>query len=384
MAPPTDLLARGGAIAAVDKFARANTADVDMPSPLQRLLARAPAWLPWFCARLLAGCGVVIAISLIVFGATQALPSDPARMILGAEASEQTIATLRDQLGLDRPLLEQYASWAAAMLRGDLGRSLDSNVAVGPLLAGRFANSLALTLYTIALTIPFALAGGIFLALRRDSRLDRAAVALLVLFKAVPGFALAIGLVMLLSTSVFHLLPAASLLDPERPALLQFNYLILPTLTLTLTISPYLLRLVRASMIEAMESEYVVAARLRGIPERRIIWRHALPNALIPSVQGIAMTVRALFGGALLTEVVFSYPGIGNTLNAAIEMRDLPMIQAVVLVIAIGIVAINLAADLLTVLLTPRLRTATRLRRHAPGRRRVLQLWNLSRPGRRT
>jgi len=324
--------------------------------------ARLPPWLPWFCGRLLSGAAVVVVISMIVFGATQALPSDPARIILGPEAPEQTIAVLRQQLGLDTTLTQQYLRWAGELLNGNLGHSIDSNVAVDGLVAARFANSLTLALCVFVLTVPLALSAGIFLALRRDSRLDRFAVGTLVLFKAIPGFVLGIFLVMLFSTSVFHVLPAASLLDPEKPALLQVEYLILPTLTLTLAISPYLLRLVRASMIETMEAEYITAARLRGVPERQIIWRHAMPNALIPAIQGIATTFRVLIGGALLIEVVFSYPGIGNTLNAAIEMRDLPMIQAIVIVITVGVVLINLLADLFTILLTPRLRTSAQPR----------------------
>ncbi|MFT7773957.1 ABC transporter permease [Roseateles sp.] len=333
-----------------------------------------PTWAPWFAGRLLTGLGVVVAISIVVFASTQALPSDPARIILGPEASEATIAVLREQLGLNKPIVVQYLSWAGQMLSGDLGRSIDSNVPVGELLRSRFANSLLLTACVALTALPLALALGVWLALRRDTTTDRLALGALVLLKAVPGFAIAILLVMLFSTSVFKVLPAASLLDPDRGLLSQWRYLVLPTVTLALSIAPYLLRLVRASMIEVLESDYVAAARLRGIPERRIVWRHALPNALIPAIQGVAMTLRVLFGGALIAEVVFSYPGIGNTLNAAIEMRDMPMIQAIVLVITVGIVAINLAADLATVLLTPRLRTAGRIKARAPGLRHALRL----------
>lgn len=335
---------------------------------------RWPSWTRWFLGRVLGGLGVVLAISIIVFAATQALPSDPARIILGPEASEATIAVLREQLGLNKPIVVQYLHWAGQMLSGDLGRSIDSNVPVGELMRARFANSLLLTICVALTALPLALVGGVWLALRRDGRVDRWTISGLVLLKAVPGFAIAIVLVLLFSTSVWKVLPAASLLEPDRGLLAQWRYLVLPTATLALSITPYLLRLVRASMIEVLESDYITSARLRGIPERRIVWRHALPNALIPAIQGVAMTLRVLFGGALIAEVVFSYPGIGNTLNAAIEMRDMPMIQAIVLVITVGIVAINLAADLATVLLTPRLRTAGRIRARSPGRRHALRL----------
>ncbi len=128
---------------------------------------------------------------------------------------------------------------------------------------------------------------------------------------------------MFFSTSVLHILPAASLLIPNESPYSQLEFLILPILTLALSLIPYLMRLVRGSMIDALESEYVTSARLRGIPERRIIWKHVLPNALVPVVQGTALTIRVLLSGALIIEVVFSYPGIGNALNAAIEMRDI-------------------------------------------------------------
>jgi len=317
-----------------------------------------PTWLPWLLGRLTSGLLVVFVISFIVFGATQALPSDPARIILGPEASEQSIEILRQQLGLNKPIYIQYIHWAEQILSGNLGRSIDSHVEVSSIIKARFSNTLALAVTVAAFSIPLAIISGIFLALRRDTAVDRLAVSVLVLFKAVPSFVLAIWLVMLLSTSVFPILPAASLLDPNKSAFAQMHYLILPTLTLGLSVAPYLLRLVRSSMIEAMESDYVIAARLRGIPEANIIWYHALPNALIPTIQGIAMTFRFLFSGVVLIEVVFSYPGIGNALNAAIETRDLPMIQATVLIITFGIVVINLLADFITLLLTPKLRTS--------------------------
>lgn len=326
-------------------------------SHLHAVLYRLPPWFPWLLTRLLSGLGVVIVISFIVFGATQALPSDPARIILGPEASEQAIATLRQQLGLDQPIYLQYIHWVGEVLSGNLGRSLDSNVEIISIISGRFSNTIALTLTVSFIAIPLAIIAGVLLALNRDRAVDRLTISALILFKAVPGFVLGIWLVMLFSTSVFTVLPAASLLDPGKHALYQIEYLILPTLTLVLSVIPYLLRLVRASMIEAMESDYVVSARLRGIAEHKIIWQHALPNALIPTIQGIAMTFRFLFSGVVLIEVVFSYPGIGNTLNAAIETRDIPMIQAIVLVVTLSVVIINLAADFVTLLLTPKLRT---------------------------
>lgn len=324
---------------------------------MRHLTALAP-WARWLGRRLLGGAAAVVAISVIVFAATQALPSDPARMVLGPEATEQTVRTLQRQLGLDQPLPVQYLNWCGRLLRGDLGVSLDSQVPVQSLLASRANNSLALLAGVLALLVPLSLAGGVWLALHRDSWLERQLLGALIAIKAVPQFALGIALVMLFATSVWRWLPAVSLLESGRAAWLQPRFLVLPLATLLLAGLPYLCRLVRAAMIEALESEYVLAARLRGVPEWRILWRHALPNALIPAIQGLALTLSVLLGGTLVVEVVFAYPGIGSALNAAIEMRDLPVVQALVLLIAASVVLINLAADLLAVLLTPRLRTA--------------------------
>ncbi len=326
--------------------------------------ARLPGWLPWLAARLAGGLATILLISIIVFGATQILPSDPARVILGPEATEESIAVLQSQLGLDRPIAVQYANWIGRAVAGDFGDSLDSGVAVGQIVAERFANSFALMALVLAVAVPLSVLVGASLAARRDSRADRYAMTGLILFKALPGFILAIGLIIIFSTSVLPILPAVSLLEPGVSPFLQPAYLILPAATLILTVLPFLVRLVRASVIEVLESDYVTAARLRGVPERRILWRHAMPNALVPTIQGIAMTTRMLLGGALIIEVVFSYPGIGAALNAAIEMRDIPVIQAVTLLLASAVVLVNLIADVATMFVTPKMRTA-----HAPALR---------------
>ena len=344
-----------------------------MPEPIRT--SRLPAWLPWFVGRLGYGLLTAWVISLVVFIATQALPSDPARVILGPEAPLESILTLRQQLGLDRPILVQYFSWLAQVLRGDLGISLDSAQPVAELLFIRFGNTLALLLGVLLLVLPLALVIGVGLALRRDSRLDRWGLATLIVLKATPGYLIAIGLVLLFSMPHFDLLPAVSLIDPDRPLWRQLDYLALPVFALSLSALPYLARLVRASMIETLDSDYGGAARLRGVPHWRLVWCHTLPNALVPAIQGVALTLRTLIGGALLAEVVFSYPGIGTLLNSAIQMRDLPLLQGAVLVVTLGVVLVNLLADLLTVLLTPKLRTARRAGLIQRNRRGIQSWW---------
>ncbi|MFF7110430.1 ABC transporter permease [Pseudomonas sichuanensis] len=314
--------------------------------------------LRWLTLRLGGGLLGVLSISLLVFLAIRLLPSDPARVILGPGAPASSVQALRHQLGMDRPLARQYLDWLGSALRGDFGQSLDSHVAVVPLLAERLGASLALLGAFALPALLLALALGSLLALRQGGRLDRLCLPLLALFKSLPVFVVAVLLIMLLATSVFTWLPAMSLLDSERSPWAQPRYLALPALTLLLSAAPYLVRLQRAAMIEAWNSDYLDAARLRGIAPWRLLLRHALPNALLPLVQGMALVLSVFFSSVLLVEIAFNYPGLGNLLNDALRRRDVPLIQAGISLVAAFVVLVNLLADGLTVLLTPRLRTA--------------------------
>ncbi|MFC3984599.1 ABC transporter permease [Streptosporangium jomthongense] len=314
----------------------------------------------WLLRRVAYGAAAVWATSVVVFAATQALPSDPAMAILGGDATPESLARLRLDLGLDRPLWQRYLTWLGGVLTGDLGRSLDSGTDVASLLGGRLVNSLALLASALTVAVALALALGLFAALRRGGLADRVVTSVAVSLQAVPGFVVAVALIVLLATTVWPVLPAASLLEPGVSPFAQPHYLVLPALTLVAAETPYLLRQVRSSVAEALESDYATAARLRGVPERRVIWRHALPNGLVPAVQATALTTGVLLGGSLVVEVAFSYPGLGGALNAAVGARDIPVIQAAALLVAGGVVVVNLLADLVTVLLTPRLRTGER------------------------
>lgn len=326
-------------------------------SPVQAAARYLPPWAAWVAGRLLSSVAGLVVISLLVFITTQALPSDPARVILGPEAPEDAVATLRVQLGLDQPIGRQYLQWVGQLLTGDLGISIDSHLPIAQLLAPRIANSAVLLGLVLVTLVPLALILGIYLALHRDSRLDRTIIPTLVVLKAIPSFAIAFGLVLVFSTNIVHWLPAVSLFDASRPLWSQWSYFVLPGLTLVLTTLPYLTRLVRSSMIEILESEFITHARLRGLPEFQVIWRYALPNGLIPLIQAIALIAGVLLGGALVVEVVFAYPGIGTALNAAVDVRDVPVIQAIVLVLTSAIMLLNLTADIASAFLTPKLRT---------------------------
>jgi peptide/nickel transport system permease protein len=322
----------------------------------------------WVLRRLLFGVVVLFVVTLVIFVATHALPTDPAQAILGKNATPQTLIALRQQLGLDRPVYRQYLSWFTGVLHGDLGNSLTSsggvselgtgeNRPVTQLLGDRVANSLSLLAVTAAISIPLSLLLGAVTAVRRDRWLDRALLFLSLGLTALPEFVVGMTLVILLATTVLKVLPAVTLIPPGSSPFSYPSQMALPVLTLVFAVVPYLYRQVRASMIDVLESEYVAMARLKGMPERVVNWRHALPNALIPAIQASALIMAYLLGGIVIVEYLFHYPGLGGLLVDSITNRDLPVVEAVVLVFATGVVLFNLLADVATVYVTPKLRT---------------------------
>jgi len=300
---------------------------------------------------------VVFAASLLVFFATQALPGDPAEAILGRQATPEALAQLRASLGLDQPMYTQYVDWVTSLFSGDLGSSLASQAPVGSLLGPALTNSLSLLLMSAIVAVPLSITLGVLTAVRRGGAVDRTSMVGSLVLTAMPEFVIAMILIVVLSTTVFKVLPAVAVIPPGSSPFLHPMEMVLPVLTLVLAVVPYLYRLVRATMIDVLESEFIAMARLKGVPERRVVWKHALPNALIPVTQASALVLAYLLGGIVVVEFIFGYPGLGTLLTDAVGQRDLPVIQAVTLVIAAGVVLFNLVADLLTVVLTPRLRT---------------------------
>jgi peptide/nickel transport system permease protein len=310
--------------------------------------------------RIALGLVTLVLVSLLVFGATQALPGDAARAILGKTATPERLAALRLQLHLNEPVWKQYALWAAHALRGDFGRSLATQEPVASLIDRRIGNSAFLVALSAVFAIPLSLLIGLASAVWRDSIADHALSLVSLVLAALPEFVIGIGLVLIFATGVFHVLPAVSMLDDSRPIWGQLDQTILPAITLDLAVIPYMARIIRASMIEVMESEYVQMANLKGLSRPLVVLRHALPNAIVPFVQVTALQLAWLAGGVVVVEFVFRYPGIGAALVDAVSNRDLPVVQALTLLIGAVYVLLNLAADIATILLTPRLRTALR------------------------
>jgi peptide/nickel transport system permease protein len=295
-------------------------------------------------------------VSVLVFGATQVLPGDAASAILGRSATPEQKELYRKQLGLDKPLPVQYWNWISGVAQGDLGTSVASQLPVTTFISQRAGKSLVLALAALLVLLPVSFAFGVWAGVRRDRPVDHViSVASLALI-ALPEFVTGTLLVAFIAVTL-KLLPPTSIIE-SGGALSNPKLLVLPVLTLCVTAAPYVIRMVRAGVSEAMSADYVQMARLSGIPERRVVLRHALRNALAPTVQVLTLTVQYLIGGIVIVETVFAYPGLGQGLVQAVVARDIPTVQGVAMLLAAIYIVINIAADLVVVLLIPKLRTA--------------------------
>lgn len=306
------------------------------------------------------GLLTLLAISMTVFGVTQALPGDVANQLLGVNATPEKLAQVRELLGLDRPLALQYWDWLRGIFSGDFGLSLANNMPVAELMGPRLLNTAVLALLSLVVAVPLCFILGTFAALHRDGWLDKSLLAVTTIVSGIPEFVLGILLVAVVTLGGLNMFPPVSNLDPQVSVWQQLHLLALPLATLVLTATPLLARMVRTTVSEQLDSEYVVAARLNGLPTFTLVVRQALPNAFAPLIQSTALTIRYLTAGVVMVEVVFSYPGMGLALINAVQLRDLPTVQFVALALAAIIVLTNVLADLMSILATPKLRTALR------------------------
>ena len=311
--------------------------------------------LRFFLRRLAFMLFILLIISLVVFAVTEILPGDAAQMILGQKATPETLAALRVRLGLDQPALVRYLAWIGGVLRGDWGESLVMNLPVGPLLAQRLGNTSVLALLAWLVSAILGIGLGILAGLYRDRWLDRLISLFVLFFVSFPPFVVAVFLIIVFSLWL-RWLPASSMIDANANLFSSLRFLILPTLTLTLGTLAEVARLVRANLIEVLESDYIRTARSKGLSSQLIVLRHALRNALLPAISVLALNIGYLMSGAVLVESVFAYPGLGRLLLQAISQRDLPLLQGVVLVAALIYALANLLADLTYGWLNPRIR----------------------------
>ncbi|MFC4002264.1 ABC transporter permease [Prauserella oleivorans] len=307
--------------------------------------------------RLAVSLVVLWLVTLLVFVATLLLPGDPARAILGQQATPERIAALRAQLNLDAPVWERYLDWLGDVLTGDLGTSAATQESVNALLGDRIAASLVLLVSAAVLATILGLALGTWSALRRGRGADHAVSGISLVIAALPEFVIGVALVVLFATTVFPVLPSVTLAPPGEPVWSEPAQLVLPVLTLTLVVTPYIARMMRATMSEVLDSGYVEMARLKGLPERIVLTRHALPHAIGPVAQVIALQLAWLAGGVVVVEFLFRYPGIGQALIDAVDHRDVEVVQAITLLVAAVYIVVNLIADIVGILVNPKLRT---------------------------
>ncbi|MBL8580542.1 MAG: ABC transporter permease [Mesorhizobium sp.] len=298
----------------------------------------------------------LLLVSLIIFSMLEILPGDVASRILGRDATPETLAQLRTELGLDRPAPVRYLDWLGGLVTGDLGKSLASSRPVSEILAPRIFNTVLLSAYAFLIYLPLTLVPAILQALYRDRAADHAFSVVTLVLLSVPDFLLA-TILLLTFVIVLPLLPAISLVDQTSSAWEYFRAMTLPALTLAIVMAVYAVRMLRDNLIEVLDSDYIRMAELKGLSRRRVLLRHALPNALVPTLNVTALNLAYLVGGVVVVEKVFSYPGFGSLLVDSLQLRDLPVVEATVMIAAFVYVAANLIADVAAILLNPRLRT---------------------------
>ena len=306
--------------------------------------------------RLALGLLTVALVSAMIFAAVEALPGDACTAILQRDASGQRLDNCRRELGIDRPALPRYLEWAGGAVRGDLGVSAHNGKPISTLVGDRLKNTLLLAACSLALGVPLAIGLGILTGLRRDGAADIAISTATIFAMTIPEFVSATVLIFVFSIWLGWV-PGIVTASASSPASAFFPGIVLPMVVLTMVMTAHILRTVRSSVIEVLASDYVQMAILKGVPYRRLVLRHVLPNALLPAINVIALTIAWLLGGVVVVEKVFNYPGLGNYMIDSISDRDLPVVQAIALILAAVYVGVNLAADMLGMLLNPRFRT---------------------------
>lgn len=299
---------------------------------------------------------VMLLVSVISFALTFLLPGDPARLILGDQmaADPDAYQAIRRELGLDRPVAVQYLDWLGGTLRGDLGTSTRDRLPVVEGIRERLPVTLELSALAMLLALMVALPAGIISAVKPNSRWDVGCSLFSLWGVAIPHFWL--GILLIYGFAVFlDLLPPSGFVPLAEDPLLNLKHMILPALTLGIGLSAVIMRQVRSSLLEVLQQDYVVTARAKGLSVRAVVARHALKNALIPVVTVIGLQVGLLFGGAVITESIFSIPGLGRWAVDSILWRDFPVVQAVSLVMATGVLLTNLATDIAYAFIDPRI-----------------------------
>lgn len=305
--------------------------------------------------RLLAAVPVMLIVATLVFLMLRLTPGDPARVIAGDMASEQEVAAIRTEMGLDQSLLAQYVRWMGSLAQGDLGNSVISGKPVGELIAGRLGPTMALALSAIALTVLLAVPLGVLSAWWHGRWPDRAVMAAAVVAFSVPAFVVGYLLIYFFSVRL-NFFPVQGY-TPLKEGVLPFaRHLVLPTLTLAAVFVALITRITRASMLDILGEDFIRTARAKGVTEMYVLFRHALRNAAVPIVTVIGVALTTLISGVVVTETVFNIAGVGRLIVDAVMARDYPVVQGTILFFAFVYVFLNLLIDIVYVLLDPRIR----------------------------
>jgi peptide/nickel transport system permease protein len=306
--------------------------------------------------RLLLAVPVLFGVSVLVFSVLHLAPGDPAAIMLGAQATKEDVQRLHRDLGLDQPLVVQYLHWIGQVARGDLGRSIPLGRAVLPEVLLRFKATLVLTAGALVIAVLLGLGAGIISAVKQYSWLDRLSMGVAVTGVSLPVFWTGIMLIIVFALQL-RWFPSSGMSSPYGSGVADVLWhLVLPAVTLGTASAAALARLTRSSVLEIIRQDYVRSARAKGLAERAVIARHVLKNAINPIITVLGVQVGFLLGGAILTETVFSWPGLGSMMVRAIQARDYPLVQGGVLLIATTFVVVNLAVDLLYAIFDPRIR----------------------------
>lgn len=304
--------------------------------------------------RLGLGLLTLFAVSVLIFSVVELLPGDLAQEILGQSATPETVAAFRRELGLDMPPLDRFLEWASGVMRGDFGNSLANGRPVADLVAGRLGNTLFLAGYAALIAVPLSLALGAAAARWRDTWFDRTANIGALSAISLPEFFVSYLLVLAFSVT-WNIFPSLSAITPDSGLAERLYKAFLPATALTLVVTAHMMRMTRAAIVNLLASPYIETARLKGLAPSRVILMHALPNAIAPIVNVIAVNLAYLVAGVVVVEAVFVYPGLGQLMVDSVAKRDIPVVQAASLMFAATYILLNLLADIIAIASNPRL-----------------------------
>ena len=312
-------------------------------------------YLPLILKRIFSALITLLIVSALIYGFLEMLPGDVATRMLGRTATPETLANLREQLGLNEPALKRYFLWLYNIFHGDFGTALTSKRPITEILAPKIFNTLILSGCAFILYLPLSFITALLQAYYKNKNIDISLSIITLIILSLPDFI--IGTIMIIVfVVVFPIFPAISLVGEYSDLSEWFMALVMPSITLALVMSVYAVRMLRDNLIEVLDSEYIFMAKLKGLSKSTVLIKHALPNAIIPTLNVTALNLGFLIGGVVIVEKIFTFPGFGNLLIDSIKFRDLPLVEATILIAAAFYIFANLLTDILSIIFNPKLR----------------------------